>query len=179
MAADVPELDQPQQPGLLRSRWFPFVLSDPTAFAVILLLSAAHYASVSRQTAPPALASPRLLLLLKQAAISSINEALRDPARRLSDSLVAAVAKMACFEALHGDLAAFRVHMDGLRVMLANRAGGLASLGLDGLLARIVLWIDLNASFLLRVDRSFAPNQVPPGIALMTDPNPERFLALE
>ena len=50
LAVDVPELDQPGNNGLLRSSWFPLVMTDPALFLVITLLSASHIASM--QTHP-------------------------------------------------------------------------------------------------------------------------------
>lgn len=94
--------------------------------------------------------------------------------QRLSDGLIGAVAKMVSFEAMHGDLAAFEVHMLGLRRMVEMR-GGLGALGLNGLLRRMVIWIDLNSSFLLGKERVY-PGQ---HFALDGDeePNPAAFTA--
>ena len=116
-------------------------MTDAASFQVIILTAASHYAADHRDH--------RLALRqLKYEAICFINGALRDERRFLSDQVIGAVAKMASFEAMYGDKQLYHMHMMGLQRMVALR-GGLAWLGLDGLLARILLWIDLNAAFLI------------------------------
>ncbi|KAG5923291.1 hypothetical protein E4U61_003799 [Claviceps capensis] len=182
MARDIPELDQPGNKGLLRSRWFPLVISDAAPFRVVMLLSAANYASVHNVRGLGC-----HILHLKHEAIRAINDALRHSANRCSDDfLIGAVAKMASYEAMHGDVASYRTHMEGLVRMLATR-GGLHSLaGLGGLLRRMIVWIDLNASFLLDLPRYF-PGTTFTGVELRREvvevlepmePNPERFIAV-
>ncbi|KAG6000453.1 hypothetical protein E4U43_001601 [Claviceps pusilla] len=95
MVRDIPEVDQPGNKGLLRSRWFPLVLSDAAPFHVVMLLSAADYASVHNIRGLGC-----HILHMKH-------------------------------EAMHGDVASYRMHMDGLERMLAAR-GGLARLDLGG-----------------------------------------------
>ena len=51
MAVDIPELDQPGNKGLLRTSWFPLVMTNRALFLVIMLLAASHYASVSEHAA--------------------------------------------------------------------------------------------------------------------------------
>ncbi|KJZ72927.1 hypothetical protein HIM_07690 [Hirsutella minnesotensis 3608] len=128
---------------------------------------------------PPAYPGRAHILHLRQAAIGAINAALRDPRRRLSDEVVGAVAKMASFEAMHGDLATYRTHMEGLRMMLRLR-GGVDSLGLGGLLRRMIVWIDVNSAFLLGIDRYFPGLTFAGGAAmeLVEEPNPARFIAV-
>ncbi|KAJ6446649.1 DNA-directed RNA polymerases I, II, and III subunit RPABC2 [Purpureocillium lavendulum] len=212
MAVDISELDGPGHKGLLRSRWFPLVLSDPSVFAVILLLSAANYVSNAYPASYPfpSAGSPvssgsnsagnssdedsdgaitiyhatfssrgairHHLLHMKQVAISSVNEAMRDPRRCLSDEVIGAVAKLASFEAMHGDEATYHAHMVGLRRMVELR-GGMDSLGLGGLLRRIIVWIDLNSAFLLQCDRYFPGYTFTGRTDEATEPNPARFVA--
>ncbi|KAG5963968.1 hypothetical protein E4U57_005718 [Claviceps arundinis] len=184
MARDIPELDQPGNKGLLRSRWFPLVISDAAPFRVVMLLSAANYASVHNVRGLGC-----HILHLKHEAIRAIDDALRHThsANRCSDDfLIGAVAKMASYEAMHGDVASYRTHMEGLVRMLATR-GGLHSLaGLGGLLRRMIVWIDLNASFLLDLPRYFPgttftgvePQREVVEVLEPMEPNPERFIAV-
>ncbi len=44
---------------------------------------------------------------------------------------------------MYGDSSAYQIHMSGLKQMVRLR-GGLQSLGLDGLIARMILWLDYN-----------------------------------
>lgn len=176
MAVDIPELDGPDTPGLLRSSWFPLVISEPACFDVIMLLSASNYVSLKQIRD-----STTQLLQLKSNAIENITFALAtDNAEsetnknHLRDGIIGAVAKMASFEAVHGDVKTYSLHMKAVQRMVEER-GGLENLGLDGLLRRIVIWIDLNGAFLLGTERFF-PGQY---FSLEDDaePNPIAFTA--
>ncbi|KAG5973362.1 hypothetical protein E4U58_005278 [Claviceps cyperi] len=58
--------------------------------------------------------------------------------------------------AMHGDVASYRTHMEGFSAHACHARGGLHSLaGLGGLLRRMIVWIDLNASFLLDLAEIF------------------------
>jgi hypothetical protein len=175
MAVDIPELDQPGNRGLLRTSWFPLVMSERALFLVIILLAASNYASVQRQPLDMKLD----LLALRCEAVQAVNEALEVQAQQqqpscISDALVGAIAKMASYEAMYGDVGNYTVHMRGLERVIELR-GGLLELGLSGLLRRIVIWIDrngafLNGSALYFPGETFAPGQPLPG------PNPGHFL---
>jgi hypothetical protein len=170
MAVDIPELDQPGKKGLLRTRWFPLVITEPCSFYAILLLSASNVAALQHHEK-----AAYDVLQLKAHAIASINEAFSSGDKaRTSDAVIGAVVKMASYEAMQGDVESYRVHMAGVKRMVDLR-GGLTSLGLGGLLRRIVIWVDLNSAFLLNLPRVF------PGENFAEDqddePNPERFIA--
>ena len=113
------------------------------------------------------------LLQLRGMAIREINRALEDTQRGTSDQLIAAVAKMASYEALFGDQQIFNTHMTGLLRMVSLR-GGLPALGLGGLLERILLWIDSNAAHItgshIYFDRAAFPSS-----ARHPQPDPHRF----
>lgn len=168
MAVDIPDLDGPDAKGLLRSRFFPFVLTDAAPLHAVMLMAASHYSHVR---------GPRShtidLLQLRGMAIREINGALEDPQRATSDQLIAAVAKMASYEALFGDRQIFNTHMTGLLRMVSLR-GGLPALGLGGLLERILLWIDSNAAYItgshIYFDRAAFPST-----ARHPRPDPTRF----
>jgi hypothetical protein len=171
MAVDIPELDQPNHKGLLRTSWFPLVITESSSFYAILLLSASNVAALRHDSS-----SAYNVLQLKASAIGSINNAFASGiSTRTSDAMIGAVAKMASYEAMQGDLESYRVHMTGVKRMVDLR-GGLDCLGLDGLLRRIIIWIDLNSGFLIQEPRFF------PGERFALDdadvePNPERFVA--
>jgi hypothetical protein len=162
MAVDIPDLDAAMTMGLLRARFFPFIMTDPASLHTTMLMAAMHYSRIrgSRSHAID-------LLQLKGMAIREINRGLGDPRRATS------VAQMASFEALYGGRDIFNTHMTGLLRMVSLR-GGLPALGLDGLLQRILLWIDSNATYALGTnvyfDRAaFATTAVHPR------PDPTRF----
>lgn len=166
MAVDLPELDEPEKPGLLRTRWFPLVMTEASTFQVVMLLAASHFASLqpSREHGPS-------LLQLKAKAISLIGPALA--AEGPTDQLIGAVAKMASYEAMFGDQTSYEQHMNGLVKMVQLR-GGLPELGLNGMLAKICLWIDCNSALLHNTPLHFT--SVPE--YLSTQVNPSGFLAV-
>lgn len=166
MAIDMPELDEPDAPGLLRTRWFPMVLTEAATFQVIVLLAASHFASLH-----PLQADGSQLLQLKSKAISLVGASLASIGP--SDQMIAAVAKMASYEAIFGDLRAFQAHMAGLLKMVEIR-GGLSSLGLNGMLARMCVWIDRNSAFVQNISCHFTdlPDE------LSVEINPSGFLAI-
>jgi hypothetical protein len=97
-------------------------------------------------------------------AITEISSALADDTHGITDQLIAAVVQMAAYEALFGDSVICHTHMRGLSRMV-NMRGGLSTLGLDGLLEHLVLWVDANISHLigsrLYLDKSTCPLPVP------------------
>ncbi|KAJ5483536.1 hypothetical protein N7530_002782 [Penicillium desertorum] len=162
---DIPELDQPGTPGLLRTSWFPLVMTEPALFSVIILLAASHYASL--QSNPSGMKMD--LLSLRCEAILSINRCLEDQQPgTVNDALIGAIAKMASYEAMFGSLENYSIHMQGLARVIGLR-GGLTTLGLNGLLYRMVIWIDRNSAFLHGSAMTFV-DELPP------DPNPGQFL---
>jgi hypothetical protein len=171
MAVDIPELDLPGNPGLLRTIWFPLVMTEPALFSVIILLAASHYASL--QGNPGGMRIN--LLSLRYEAVSSINRSL-DAQRPEStyDALIGAIAKMASYEAMFGSLENYDIHMQGLAKAISLR-GGLTSLGLNGLLHRIVVWIDQNAAF-LHGSSIYFPVDTSASGENPSDPNPGQFL---
>ena len=168
MAVDIPDLDGPDAKGLLRSRFFPFVLTDPAPLHAVMLMAASHFGNVR---------GPQShtidILQLRGMAIREINDALTDSTRATSDQLVAAVAKMASYEALFGDRSIFNTHMTGLLRMVSLR-GGLPALGLDCLLERILLWIDANAAH-ITVSHLYFDRAAFPSTARHPRPDPQRF----
>ncbi|KAJ5088407.1 hypothetical protein N7456_012023, partial [Penicillium angulare] len=167
MAVDIPELDQPGNRGLLRTSWFPLVMTEPALFSVIMLLAASHYASL--QEKPSTMKMD--LLGLRSEAITSINNRLEHyhGPDFIHDALIGAIAKMASYEAMFGSLENYNIHMQGLERIIGIR-GGLNSLGLNGLLHRIVVWIDRNAAFLHGSAMYF------PYATFVSAPNPGHFL---
>ncbi|KAI9036351.1 uncharacterized protein KD926_002063 [Aspergillus affinis] len=171
MAVDIPELDQPGNRGLLRTSWFPLVMTEPSLFLVIMLLAGSHYASVRDPSADLKLD----LLRLRCETVNAINYFLQFQQKNgVNDALVGAIAKMASYEAMFGSMENYSVHMRGLTRAVGLR-GGLTSLGLNGLLRRIVVWIDRNAAFLHGSSLYFPGATFVPGQAL-PDPNPGHFL---
>ena len=172
VAVEIPDLDSPNHKGLLRRRWFPLAMEEPSTMYAVLLMAASHYCAVNPQSA-----NLIDLLYLKSRALTEINAALRDPKRATSDAIIGAVMKMAAYEAVFGDSAVFSAHMRGLSLML-NMRGGLGTLGLDGLLERMVVWIDLNASFVCGLSKLFG-NEAFPTLVEFEAPDPYHFAGIQ
>ena len=147
IAVEIADLDGPNEKGLIRKNWFPTMMQEAAPMYAVLLMSASHYAIVN-----PKGAALIDLLHLKARALAEINKTLADPKRGISDAMLAAVAKVAAYEAIFGDSATFTAHMKGLKMMLKMR-GGYSTLGLNGLIERMILWIDLNAAHITGLER--------------------------
>ena len=172
VAVEIPDLDSPNHKGLLRRRWFPLAMSEPSTMYAVLLMAASHYCAVN-----PHSANLIDLLYLKSRALTEINIALRDPKRATSDAVIGAVMKMAAYEAVFGDSSVFSAHMQGLSMML-NMRGGLGTLGLDGLLERMVVWIDLSAHFVCGLSKLFG-NEAFPTVVKFEAPDPYHFAGIQ
>lgn len=153
MNVDLPETD-PSSRQLLRTTFMDVVLSDRASLHALLLVAGAHWNKVRPQQ------QHRISLLqLRGLAIQEINGALTDHrigGRATSDQLLAAVGKMATYELLFGQRETFHTHMTGLQRMVSLR-GGLQALGRNGLLERILLWIDSNAMAITRASSLYFP----------------------
>lgn len=161
IAVDIPELDLPGSRSLLRRRWFPLAMEAPSTMYAVLLMAAAHFCVLN----PPHLTARINLLSLKSRALREINKAVRHPDlnQATNDAAIGAVMKMAAYEAIFGDPAVYAAHMKGLSLMLKKR-GGLSTLGLDGLLERMVLWIDYNAAFIHNSSRALGSDTFPTAV---------------
>lgn len=157
LALPFAEVDGPDETGLLAKSWFPMVLHSPTAFQVIMLFSASHLASHS-----PTLIDPDSLLYLKNCALRSLLQLITSG--KIDDEVIASTAKMASHEAIFGSESEYHIHMDAVRKMLLLR-GGIEKLGMAGLLARLLLFIDTNSAYILgthlHLDESNLPRREP------------------
>ncbi|KAK4985431.1 hypothetical protein LTR66_001847 [Elasticomyces elasticus] len=159
LALDDPFIDGPVARGLLRTRWLPLAITEEASFYATLLFAASHYEITQRSQEYNV-----NLLGLKGKAIEAINEALADPVRSTSDSSIGAVATLASYEAMCGNVDVFQMHVAGLQKMVRLR-GGLASLGLDGLLERALLCFDSLTARMFATPLCFDPVQFPTQIA--------------
>lgn len=118
LALPIPELDDNSPRPLLRTVWLPMVMQNPAIFQVIVLFAAAHYATYAEPAHWHAFHAE--ILSLKQSALRALLSDLqlanvpsqdkRKGSKKLSaadeDCLIAAMAKMASYEAIFGDVAA-------------------------------------------------------------------------
>lgn len=169
LAVAIPEIDGEGNSALLKTRWFPMVIHSPVVFQVIVLFSASHYAAQRED-----LAFAPIILFLKQCALSGISQYLSRSNGTVRDELIAATAKMASYEAIWGEEHAYHCHMGAVEEMIRMR-GGLGSLGLDGFLARLLIFIDTNSAFLLNTSLHL-PESSFPRVEPFILPNLSRFI---
>ena len=146
-------------------------MTEAATMYAVLLMAASHYSIVN-----PSKAALVDLLHLKARALSEINAALANPKTAITDSMIGAVMKMAAYEAIFGDSAVFNAHMRGLQMMLKIR-GGLSTLGLDGFLERMLVWIDLNAAHLTGMPLMIGGEELPTGVCFAA-PDPYHFAGI-
>lgn len=141
--------------NLLQTAWIPFVLTDVVLLNAILLLSAADL------TMRKGDASITIdLITLRGMALRKINERIQDTFKSQSDEVFGAILVLAQYEVLFGDIDTYQTHMSGLQRLVQVR-GGISALGLDGVLARMLLWVDINGSAIIGQRPCFHPSQVP------------------
>ncbi|KAH0017993.1 hypothetical protein KCU78_g7340, partial [Aureobasidium melanogenum] len=147
-AKEVLQSDDASTMALLRSTWMPFVMTDVALLHAVLLFAASLFRS-----SMAAHAQVVDLFQLKDMAIQAMNENLTT-----KDSMIATMATMAQYEAFWRDADAFSTHMSGLRQFVEMR-GGLAALGLEGFLERMLVAIDFNLARTTGHERLFDPSR--------------------
>ena len=146
------------------------VITESALLNIVLLTAASHYAS--NRLMPDA---KQYLYSLKHEAISATNKLLQNLGKKVNDQFIGAVAKLASYEAMFGEREQYHTHMRAL-VRMVEMRGGLLALGLDGLLMRMVLWIDLNSAFLLGCPVYFRATVPLAGHVAILEPCPGHFL---
>ncbi|KUJ17475.1 uncharacterized protein LY89DRAFT_54360 [Mollisia scopiformis] len=87
-------------------------------------------------------------------SISAVKEDLASSSKQVSDSTIATVASLANIENLDGNPQSAILHLNGMKQMVDMR-GGLDSLGMRGILKRVVLWADLCGAARLQTNPRF------------------------
>lgn len=185
----IPELDGDSVVPLFRAAWLPIVFHDPLVFQVVVLFAATHYATFADPSQFNGLYME--LLSLKQSALLALIQRVQDEqtipssshaqSRYTRDTMIAAAAKMASYEAIFGTGEAvslarsycyghpvntseqFHLHMSTVTRLLRQQ-GGLTTLGMDGFLARLLSFIDTNSAFLLGTNLYFVEFGLPIGM---------------
>ncbi|KAK4580422.1 hypothetical protein LTR86_000625 [Recurvomyces mirabilis] len=135
------------QPKLNASstRIYEMAHSDPVTLQIVVLIGVRNaLETLGRHR----LIGKDLMLMIEfeQHLICSINNALQDSSRGLSEQILMAVALCAAYEAKHGDNTKYDIHMTGL-VRMINLRGGFRELGKhDMYITRFLVWVDLNIS---------------------------------
>lgn len=125
-------------------RFYTFVWTDPILLSTAVLLGVRNQLDVlgrciDGQTFTSVIQIERFLM-------QSINNALGEADRGISDQMLIAVALCAAYEIKHGSGACYHIHMQGL-VQMINLRGGLLAIGSpDPYIVRLLIWIDTNTS---------------------------------
>lgn len=110
-------------------------LADPALFTVRLLFASGDLIRLG-------VLPPETALWLRDQAVRSINEALDDPVRAISDPLILAVGRIALHESMYGDRsAASLIHRPAQQRMIMMR-GGMGALEFPELVKRLMRWAD-------------------------------------
>ncbi|KAF2222010.1 hypothetical protein BDZ85DRAFT_135836 [Elsinoe ampelina] len=107
--------------------------------------------------------SPRHTLplpVVRVTAMSTIRSAASTTAMVWSDHLVASIVLLAHYEALFRDPNVYGIHMEGLQRLVEERSG-LGRLGVEGILEKMILWIDSNAGLRTLKGRYFSREAFP------------------
>ncbi|KAH7393220.1 hypothetical protein BKA64DRAFT_80788 [Cadophora sp. MPI-SDFR-AT-0126] len=146
---DTPAVSEPGKVFRLRTVWFPMMMTSSTCFYAALSLAGSMLHA--RRQLP--LDAPALLEI-RQKAISSINATLSNKEDCKTDQTIGAVFCLSLLESFLGHPELFQMHMAGLAKMVRMR-GGLDELGLDGLLRRMIIWLDFNHARVFKTNLVF------------------------
>jgi len=146
--AQIQTQDFAQQYALTKPKkgsWiFPRIFTEPVLLTTAILLGVInHLNTLDRRLEGQTLVG---ITHLENFLIQSLNTALDDPSRRVNNQVLIAVALSAAYDIKHGGGKAFHIHMEGLVRMIEMRGGLKAIISADPYTARVLVWIDTNAS---------------------------------
>nr|POE86577.1 hypothetical protein CFP56_46761 [Quercus suber] len=125
-------------------RFMGFIFSDPNLLIIAMLISVRGLLSPSGESLP-AYAHFHVIQLYNF-LIKSVNTALDDKKRSLSNHTLVCIALLAAYEVKHGSLDNYHLHMRGLVQMIELR-GGIHAVGLqESWIERFLLWNDVNSA---------------------------------
>ncbi|KAH0340342.1 hypothetical protein KCU81_g6884, partial [Aureobasidium melanogenum] len=131
-----PALGITREEGLKWERFMTqHALADTALFNVRLLFASGDLIRLN-------VLPPETALWLREQAVRSINEALDDPVRAISDPIILAVGRIALHESMYGDKSAANlIHRPAQHRMIMMR-GGMGALGFPELVKRLMRWAD-------------------------------------
>ena len=122
----------------------PLVFTHPVLLATAVLIGVRNHLDVQgRRVESNTLVD---VLRIEQFITRSINNALADPVRGITDQMLLAVALCASYEIKHGNGACYHMHMRGLVQMINLRGGLLAISEPDPYVLRVLFWLDVNST---------------------------------
>lgn len=120
------------------------VLKDPIPLATAILITVRHL--LLMKGTPTSQRELYLEDMMRGYLVQSVNAALDDPYRSISDPLLAAVALLAIYEVKYGNLREFDIHMAGL-VQMVKLRGGIEEINRQTkFIGRFLIWTDMNSS---------------------------------
>ncbi|KAL7940932.1 hypothetical protein V8C42DRAFT_202939 [Trichoderma barbatum] len=125
--------------------WFPFAFKA-SSFCRSFLTGPEVRAAVHSQTTERSIT---FALARSTEIVSCIESKLRDPdvSNATADNVIRAVMGCICYNYIVADLDQARIHLNGLKLMIATR-GGIESLSNDQDLVMMIFWLDTIASLL-------------------------------
>jgi hypothetical protein len=156
-------------PGVISwEKFYAYIFTDPMLLTVAILLTIRHQFEVFGRDASSRSPDGARILNIERFLLKSINEALKDPVRSISDQMLVAVILYAAYEIKHGTGERYHIHMRGL-LQILNLRGGLREVGRqDPYTERLLLWQDANTaqlagveSYLGRLDNNLGPSSIP------------------
>ncbi|KAI5362993.1 putative fungal transcription factor [Septoria linicola] len=120
------------------------IARDPALVSAAVLIATGHILSVRNSGMSGNIA--RCIFESKNFVLNTVNEALRDPTRAITDPLVCAILILASHEGLQGKHENYHIHMTGL-VQMINMRGGLSVLNeTQKSLEAFIIWQDTNVA---------------------------------
>lgn len=129
--------------NLLTAKLLPFALQHPAMCQGAIVYAAAQLANIRGETAPD-----HQSLAIYNKSLHLLAKAVRDDPGRFKDVFIVAAIAVAGFDLTHGRVHELRRHLDGL-YKIVQSMGGLHYLGMGGLAAHLVLWMDFFGSIML------------------------------
>jgi len=140
-------------PGVISwEKFYSYIFTDPMLLTVAILLKIRHQFEVFGRDSSPRSPDGARIINIERFLLRSINEALQDPVRSISDQMLVTVILYAAYEIKHGTGERYHIHMRGL-LQILNLRGGLREVGRqDPYTERLLLWQDANTAQLAGVD---------------------------
>ena len=156
-------------PGVISwEKFYAYIFTDPMLLTVAILLTIRHQFEVFGRDSSSRSPDGARILNIERFLLRSINEALQDPVRSVSDQMLVAVILYGAYEIKHGTGERYHIQMRGLLQIIALR-GGLREIGRqDPYTERLLLWQDANTaqlagieSYLGRLDNNLGASSLP------------------
>ncbi|KKY22625.1 hypothetical protein UCRPC4_g03243 [Phaeomoniella chlamydospora] len=148
---------------MLTSVLLPIAMSHPALCHGAIVYAAAQIANIRGDVTPS-----KADLQVYNRGLHSLHQSMLQQPNRFKDTLIIAAIAAAGFDLTYGRADELRRHVDGIANIIKS-IGGLQYLGLGGLAAHLVLWIDFFAAIMLNRQPLYSipsrPNITYPGPA--------------